>query len=143
MAFRFSQRSIGNLQGVHPHLREVAVRALSVSAVDFVVIEGLRTLARQKQLLAAGATWTLDSRHLTGHAIDIVPWLGGKVRYDWPLYYRLAEAFRRASIDAGIKVRWGGSWTLLTSLPATIGAQHLHKTKPDGAHFELPKADYP
>lgn len=124
--FTFSRRSERSLEGVHPDLVAVARRALEITEIDFVVIEGLRTAARQKELVRQGASKTLNSRHLTGHAIDVVPWVDGKVRWDWPLYYQLHEAFRAAAIELAVPLIWGGHW---------------HKF-PDGPHFELDRVRY-
>lgn len=76
--FRFSQRSLNNLKGVHSDLVKEVRRALEISELDFTVIEGVRTKERQAQLFKQGATKTMNSRHLTGHAVDIVPyhWIG-------------------------------------------------------------------
>jgi peptidoglycan L-alanyl-D-glutamate endopeptidase CwlK len=115
------------LEGVHPDLVKVMKRAIEISDLDFTVLEGLRTLATQKRYLAQGATRTLRSRHLTGHAVDIAPWIGGKVRWDWPLYYRLEKIVKQAAKDVGVIVEWGGDW----------------RTFKDGPHWQLPWKLYP
>lgn len=125
--FVFSKRSLKNLEGVHPDLVRLMTSALAITTVDFMVTEGLRTLQRQKVLFAAGATKTLNSRHLTGHAVDIAPWVNGKLCWDWPLFYPIADAVKTASAKLGIPVTWGGDW----------------KTFKDGPHFELPWKEYP
>ena len=114
--FNLSQRSVENLKGVHDDLVAVVSRALELSDVDFSVIEGLRTVARQKELYSAGASQTMNSRHLTGHAVDIVPVVDlnkdGKVStdemYSWPLYYKLAKVMKQAAKDVGVTIEWGG-----------------------------------
>lgn len=125
--FRFSARSRRNLADVHPDLRAVAERALELSPVDFVVTEGLRTVTRQKELFRAGATRTMNSRHLTGHALDVAAWVGGTVRWDWPLYGQIAGAFKQAALERGVKLVWGGDWPSFK----------------DGPHFELDRKAYP
>ena len=127
MSFRLSARSRGNLAGVHPALVAVVERAIVLTNVDFTVIEGRRDPARQKQLVAAGASQTLNSRHLTGHAVDVAAWVGGTVRWDWPLYPRIAEAFKAAASELGVALVWGGDWPRLR----------------DGPHFELCRKAYP
>lgn len=125
--FRFSQRSLNNLQGVHADLQKVAHRALELTRVDFVVIEGRRTPERQLQLFNQGATRTMNSRHLTGHAIDLAAWVDGTIRWDWPLYDQLAKAMKQAAGELGIPIVWGGDW----------------RSFRDGPHFELDRRNYP
>jgi len=128
MSRKYSARSLKNLNGVHPDLRRVIDRALQDSELDFVVIEGLRTKERQKQLVASGASKTMNSRHLTGHAVDLVP-IGpnGKAAFDWPLYDKLAPAVKAAAEKEGVALDWGGDW----------------KSFKDGPHFELDRKVYP
>lgn len=129
--FKFSKRSEDNLVGVHPDLVRVMRRALARSSVDFTVIEGVRTLARQKQLVASGASTTMNSRHIPrngmSHAVDIAPFVGGTIRWDWPLYYKLAEVVKAAARDEGVPIEWGGDW----------------KSFKDGPHWQLPWKSYP
>ena len=125
-------RSESNLQGVHPDLvgvvREAAYRmAARPDKLGFVVIEGLRTAARQAQLKAAGASQTLNSRHLTGHAVDLMATVAGAGRWDWPLYLTLGEVMKKAAADLGVHLIWGGEW----------------RTLRDGPHFELDRKRYP
>lgn len=135
-----TERDEQRLQGVHPDLVRVVRAAVGNSDVDFIVTEGLRTLARQKELLAKGASRTLKSRHLTGHAVDLAVVIGGEVRWDWPLYTKLANSMRLAAITENVPIVWGGTWKLLnTSKPPFT----LHKSFPDGPHFELLSSVYP
>ena len=127
MPFVLGSKSLARLNGVHPDLVKVVKAAIKLSEVDFTVLEGLRTLTRQKQLFAAGATKTLNSRHLTGHAVDLGALIGGTVRWDWPLYFKIAAAMKKAAADLGIPVEWGGDW----------------RTFKDGPHWQLPFASYP
>lgn len=142
MAFKLGPRSIVNLRGVHPDLVRVVKRAIGISKVDFTVIEGLRSVARQKELFAKGATKTMRSRHIHGFAVDIAPYVAGQVRWDWPLFIPLADAMKKAAEIENVKVRWGGTWRLLADTPQ-INIAAMHKTFPDGPHFELPEAFYP
>lgn len=127
MAFSFGQRSLDRMKGVHPDLVRVMKAALATSPIDFTVLEGVRTLSRQRQLYAAGATKTMNSRHLTGHAIDIAPIINGKVSWDWPLYYRIAAVVKEAARAQGVQIEWGGDW----------------RTFKDGPHWQLPWKGYP
>ena len=121
MSFQFGKRSIKRLEGVHPDLVKVCHRALEMSPIDFSIIEGMRTLKRQKALLAKGASTTLRSRHLTGHAIDMAPYIDGTIRWDWPLYHQIAPLFKNAADELGINVEWGGDWQSFTPTAAEQG----------------------
>lgn len=127
MTFTLGKSSQAKLKGVHPDLVAVVQRALKLTDIDFRVIEGVRTLARQRQLLAAGASRTLKSRHLTGHAVDLAALVGGRVRWDWPLYHKIAKAMKQASKDLKVPIEWGGDW----------------KSFKDGPHFQLTWKQYP
>lgn len=127
MAITLGQRSLSRLEGVHPDLVRVVKRAAANSDLDFTVLEGLRTAARQKQLFDLGATKTMNSRHLTGHAVDIAPMVGGTVRWDWPLYHQLADVIKAAAAEEKVPIVWGGDW----------------RTFKDGPHWELPWKQYP
>ncbi len=127
MSFRLSKRSMDRLRGVHPALVGVVNEAILRTPVDFMVTEGLRTSARQAALVRAGASRTLKSRHLTGHAVDVAALVDGKVRWDWPLYPRIAEAFKTAAREQGVALVWGGDWPRLR----------------DGPHFELDRKVFP
>lgn len=127
MTYRLSQRSRDRMKGVHPHLVAVVELAIQLSGVDFTITEGLRTPARQKELVKAGASRTQNSRHLTGHAIDVAAWVDGTVRWDWPLYPKIAAAFKQAARELNTPIIWGGDWQRLR----------------DGPHFELDRKAYP
>ena len=127
MAFAFGARSRARLTGVHPDLVRVVELALTYSPHDFTITEGLRSVARQRELKAAGASQTMNSRHITGHAIDFAVLVGGKVRWDWPLYGQVAEAFKRAAKELKVPIIWGGDW----------------KSLRDGPHVELDRRKYP
>jgi peptidoglycan L-alanyl-D-glutamate endopeptidase CwlK len=125
---KYSQRSLSSLNGIHPDLRRVIDRALQSSPLDFAVIEGLRTKARQEQLVASGASTTMNSRHLTGHAVDLLPIdpTTGKGEFAWPLYDKLGPAVKAAAKKEGVPLIWGGDWTSFK----------------DGPHFELDRRVY-
>lgn len=123
----FGSASRARLEKVHPDLQKVASLALSYSPHDFMITEGVRTRARQKVLFDAGASRTMNSRHITGHAIDFAVMVGGKVRWDWPLYPPVAGAFKRAAKELNTPIIWGGDWPTLR----------------DGPHVELDRRKYP
>lgn len=113
-----SQRSKNNLQGVHPDLVSVVKRAIQITEQDFTVIEGMRTIERQEELVAKGASQTMNSRHLTGHAVDLAPY---PLAWDWPLFYPIADAMKQAAKELGVDLEWGGDWSSFK----------------DGPHFQL------
>lgn len=125
--FRLSRRSLANLNGVHADLVRVVHRAIEITPVDFCVTEGLRSAERQKRLFAAGASRTMNSRHLTGHAVDLAALVGTEVRWDWPLYHRIADAMKAAAAQLRVPLEWGGDWQRFR----------------DGPHFQLPHKEYP
>lgn len=127
MSIILGDSSRAKLQGVHPDLVRVVKRAAAMSDLDFTVLEGLRTLERQKELFANGATRTMKSRHLDGHAVDLAPMLGGKISWDWPLYSRLSKIVKAAATAEKVAIEWGGDW----------------KTFRDGPHWQLPWKQYP
>jgi len=125
--FKLGKRSIERLQGVHPDLVKVVERAIDLSPVDFTVLEGLRSPERQQTLVASGASQTLNSRHITGHAVDLGAWVDNQVDWSWPLYHKIANAMKAAANELGVAIVWGGDW----------------KTFKDGPHFELDRRYYP
>ncbi len=143
MSIVLGQRSLSRLEGVHPDLVRVVKKAATLSSLDFTVLEGLRTVDRQKQLMKQGATRTMNSRHITGHAVDLAPMIAGTVRWDWPLYHQLADIMKSASASENVPIRWGGTWKLLSAINGPITAKVLSRSFPDGPHFELPRANYP
>jgi peptidoglycan LD-endopeptidase CwlK len=130
--YSFGTRSERNLEGVHPDLVQVARLALRYTSIDFIVTEGVRTVARQKTLVATGASKTMNSRHIPGKdgfakAIDFAAWIDGTVSFAWPPYKVIAAAFKRAAAELGIPIVWGGDW----------------KSFKDGPHIELDRKKYP
>ena len=110
-----SERSLKNLTGVHEDLVKVVKRADELCAeagLDFAITEGLRTLARQRQLVARGASMTMKSRHLTGHAVDFVPLVEGEPNWKWPAFWPIVELFEKAGKELGVEIdlsyRFGG-----------------------------------
>ena len=124
-----NERSMKNLVGVHPALVEVVTLAasrLEGEQLMFIVTEGVRTTVRQAQLVKAGASRTMNSRHLTGHAVDLAATVDGEVRWDWALYTKLNDVMQAAAKELGIQIVWGGSW----------------KSFADGPHWELDRQVY-
>jgi peptidoglycan L-alanyl-D-glutamate endopeptidase CwlK len=154
MTFLLSARSERALQGVHPDLVRVVRRAIQLTAVDFGVVEGLRTQARQAELVKSGASQTMASRHLTGHAVDLMAYIGDRASWELPLYDDIADAMRAAAKELQVPVRWGAAWsvndirgwygTMESALHSYVDACRKAGGRPflDGPHFELPAAQY-
>lgn len=121
--YRLGDTSRANLLGVHPDLVLCVGRAITISAVDFMVGEGMRTRERQRILFESGASQTMDSYHLTGDAVDLWAWVDGRVAWDWPLYDLIAAAMKDAADWVGMVLEWGGDWTSFK----------------DGPHFQRPR----
>lgn len=127
MSYKLSRRSLERLQGVHPDMVKVVLLAIQLTEVDFGVTEGVRTLERQRELYSKGASKTMNSRHLTGHAVDLVAYIGSEVLWDWALYHKIADAMKRAAKELNVPIVWGGDW----------------RSFKDGPHFELDRRAYP
>lgn len=151
-----SPRSEKELVGVHPHLVKLVRRLEEVlptlyPATGIVVIEGLRTEDEQRAMVASGASQTMNSRHLTGHAVDLMVTLNGKGRWEEPLYYQLCHGMCLVSRELNTPVEWGGCWRSVLSITPNLegvkkavaeyvaGKKTLkQKTFFDGPHFQLP-----
>lgn len=124
MSYTLGKRSVENLSGVHPDMVAVVKRAIELTEQDFTVIEGLRSVERQRELLNAGKSTTMNSRHITGHAVDIAPW---PISWDWEYFYPIADAMKQAAEELEVDLEWGGDW----------------KSFPDAPHFQLSRKVYP
>jgi peptidoglycan LD-endopeptidase CwlK len=124
LAYTLGTRSSQRLSGVHPDLVAVVKRAIQITEQDFSVLEGIRNINRQRELFKAGKSTTMNSRHLTGHAVDLAPW---PISWEWEGFYPIAEAMKQAAEELEVDIVWGGDW----------------KSFPDGPHFELSRKTYP
>lgn len=127
MAYKLSQRSLDRMAGIHPDLTRVVLRAIELTTVDFAITQGLRTIEQQRQYVADGKSRTMNSRHLTGHAVDVVAYRDGKVSWTASDYNPIAKAFKAAAEKLDIPIVWGGDWKSFLDCP----------------HFELDRATYP
>lgn len=155
MPFHFSARSLLRLEGLHFALADVARRAIQISEVDFAITEGRRAQERQAELVKAGASRTMNGRHVTGHAIDVVAVVAGALRWEWVWYPKIAHAFRQAGIALHVPLVWGGVWDrVLNEIAYDLAAaaeqyQERFRRKEgrpplvDGPHFELQRKAYP
>lgn len=132
MGYKLGTKSLSNLKGVHPDLIKVVKRAIELTECDFTITEGLRTKERQAQLLKEKKTTTSNSRHLTGHAVDLAAWVipegsdTGTVSWDWKYYYIIEKAMKQAASELKIPIEWGGDW----------------KSFKDAPHWQLPWSNH-
>ena len=112
MPYKLSKRSLTNLNGVNPKLVEVVQHAIKVTKVDFAVIEGLRTVERQKELVARGASQTMKSKHLEGLAVDLMAFIDSRGSWELNLYDDIADAMKEGAIKVDVRLRWGAAWTV-------------------------------
>ena len=124
MPYALGSRSLQNLSGVHPDLVAAVKLAISKTTQDFTVLEGIRNINRQRELVKTGKSTTMNSRHLTGHAVDLAPW---PISWEWEGFYPIADAMKAAAEELDINLEWGGDW----------------KSFPDGPHFQLSRKTYP
>ena len=147
--FKLSQRSLDKLDGVKPELVEVVKRAIELTTVDFGVIEGLRTEEQQKALVEKGASQTMKSKHLTGNAVDLMAYVGGRGCWELNVYDEIADAVKAAAEELGTPIRWGAAWTVSDlrnwegtaeeAMNAYIDIRRAEGRRPfiDAPHFEL------
>ena len=152
--YELGKKSLNKLALVHPDLARVVKRAISLSEQDFTVVEGIRTLERQKELVATGKSKTLNSRHLNGHAVDLAPWVNGTIEWDdVKRFDTIANAMLQAAIAEKVEVLWGSAWDLalnyrVSSVDALEAYLYDCKTKGkkpflDRPHFQLTWRAYP
>lgn len=149
MTFKLSKRSLSKLDGVKPKLVEVVKSAISITAVDFGVIEGVRSIETQRKYFAAGKTQTIKSKHLTGDAVDLMAYVGSTPSWEVDLYDDIAFAMKIAAINSDVRIRWGGAWhindiceyqdDMSCAMNEYIDLRRSQGKRPfiDAVHFEL------
>ncbi len=150
MGFKFGQKSIDEQRGVHPNLISVANGTIAISPVDFSFHDGLRALETQQEYVRTGVSKTLDSKHIKqkdgfGHAMDLVPYIGGKLRWEWPPIFVIARCVQSEAIRLGVPMTWGAVWDcdlreLSTKLEWEVEQYKIRHPGPDfldGPHFQL------
>jgi peptidoglycan L-alanyl-D-glutamate endopeptidase CwlK len=159
MGYKLGSKSRSELKGVHEDMVKVVERAIRLTKQDFTVHDGIRTVAEQKRYVARGVSKTMNSKHLRqkdgyGHAVDNVPYINGKLRWEWEPIYEIAYAMNVAARELGVALRWGGCWDVRfddIELKSAAGAKRLvdqyvarrrargRRAFIDGPHFELHK----
>lgn len=153
MTFILGAKSRASLAGVHPRLVSIVELALTITPIDFGVHEGLRTLERQQAYVRAGVSKTMNSKHLKqpdgfGHAVDLVPYVDGQLRWEWPPIYPIALSMRLAALEFDVELIWGGVWDLtmreLSATPELLKRDVVEYAKRhpgpdflDGPHYQL------
>lgn len=149
MAYKLSKRSLAKLEGVDDRLVRVVKTAISITNVDFGVIQGLRTIEEQRELVAKGASQTMKSKHLDGLAVDLMAYVGSRGSWEMSLYDDIADAMKLAAIEEGVPIRWGAAWqisdirewdgTMQDAMDNYIDLRRSQGRRPfiDGPHFEI------
>ena len=149
MAYKLSKRSLARLEGVDERMIRVVKTAITFSTVDFGVIQGLRTIEEQRELVAKGASQTMKSKHLDGLAVDLMAYVGSRGSWELSLYDNIADAMKLAAIEEDVAIRWGAAWqipdirewdgTLQDAMDNYIDLRRSQGRRPfiDGPHFEL------
>lgn len=149
MAFKLSERSLSRLDGVEDSMRAVTELAIEYTKVDFGVTCGLRSIEEQKELVEAGASQTMNSKHIPGLAVDVVAYIGPRISWETNLYDDIADAFKAAAIELGVGIRWGAAWhipdirewngTMEEAMNAYVDLRRSEGKRPfiDAPHFEL------
>jgi len=147
--YKLSQRSLDRLDGVKPELVDVVKRAIELTTIDFGVVQGLRTEEEQKALVEKGASKTMKSKHLTGDAVDLMAYIGGRGCWELNVYDEIADAVKAAAEELGTPIRWGAAWTVSDlrnwegtaeeAMNAYIDIRRAEGRRPfiDAPHFEL------
>lgn len=151
--YKLGRGSLRHLAGVHPDLVQVVKRAIEITEVDFSVVDGLRTVAEQTEYVRTGVSRTMKSMHLPqpptdlSHAVDIVPWINGRARWELPAMYPIVKAMRRAAQELKVPLRWGGGWCRLDNTkvePAVLVEAYVARKRRqgrtpfiDGPHYAL------
>ena len=149
MAYKLSKRSLARLEGVDDRMVRVVKTAITISNVDFGVIQGLRTIEEQRELVAKGASQTMKSKHLEGLAVDLMAYVGSRGSWEMSLYDDIADAMKLAAIEEGVPIRWGAAWqisdirewdgTMQDAMDNYIDLRRSQGRRPfiDAPHFEM------
>ena len=148
MSYKLGKSSLAKLEGVDERMDAVVRYAIGVSKQDFSVICGLRTIEEQKALVAKGASQTMRSKHIDGHAVDLMAYVNGG-RWELNLYDEIADAMAEAARVCDVPIRWGAAWTvpniahwegdMESAMNDYIDTRRSQNRRPfiDAPHFEL------
>lgn len=125
--FYFSKVSLARLKTVDQRLQRLFERVIEVTPIDFSIVCGVRSLEEQAKAVKSGASFTMNSRHLTGHAVDVAPFVGGKISWNWDHYRILAPVVKREASRLNVPIEWGGDWP-----------DNPPRSRRDGPHWQIP-----
>lgn len=149
MTFKLSKRSLSKLEGVDERLVAIVNYAITETKIDFGVIEGVRSMERQRELVAKGASQTMRSRHLDGEAVDLMAYIGSRGSWELNLYDDIAEAMKAGALACDVGIKWGAAWTvpdlrswegsMESAMNDYIDTRRSQNRRPfiDAPHFEL------
>lgn len=152
MAYKLGRHSLKELSNVHPDLVRVVKRAIAITEQDFTVHDGGRTIEEQREYVRRGVSQTMKSNHLVqedgyGHAVDLVPYINRRLRWELEACYAIALAMRQAAKELKVQLRWGGCWRRLDTSdldPALMVKEYISKRRRQGRrpfvdapHYEL------
>jgi|TARA_R110000824_G_scaffold17789_2_gene71479 peptidoglycan L-alanyl-D-glutamate endopeptidase CwlK len=148
--YKLSQRSLSRLEGLDERLVGVVKLAIHKSKIDFGVICGMRTMDEQRALVEKGASQTMKSKHLDGHAVDLMAYIGSRASWELNLYDDIADAMAEAAREVDVPIRWGAAWTISNiaqfhggtmedAMNSYVDERRSQNRRPfiDGPHFEL------
>ena len=150
MTYKLSQRSLDRMDGIDERLEAVVRHAITATKTDFGVICGMRTLEEQRALVEKGASQTMKSKHLDGHAVDLMAYIGSRGSWELNLYDDIADAMAEGAREVDVPIRWGAAWnisniaqfhggTMEDAMNSYIDERRSQGKRPfiDGPHFEL------
>lgn len=134
--FKFGNKSLAQLDTVKPQLKELALRVIAISPIDFTIVQGIRTQAQSEANKAKGTSFLKDpskSKHITGDAFDFAPFVDGKIDWnDREKFWTIACLFKQEAEKMGIKIRLGADWNGSGSYK-----DEVQRGSFDGGHIEL------
>mgnify|MGYP001249366304 CR=1 FL=1 len=147
--FSLSSKSKSRLEGCDDAIIAVTELAIEYTKIDFGVTCGLRTVEEQRELVDSGASQTMNSKHISGQAVDVVAYVGPRISWELNLYDDIADAFKIAGEELGVSLRWGAAWhinditewngTMEDAMNAYVDLRRRQGKRPfiDAPHFEL------
>ena len=134
--FKLSRRSYDRLTDVDYRLIYLCEQAIKKTKVDFGIayLGGRRTAEQQNELFKADRStkdgYTKLSKHQSGQAFDVIPFIKGKVvENDWN-YAMICQAILSIADLLELKIRTGSDWDM-------DGEYLTDQTFKDVGHYEI------